>query len=436
MADVHGFGRPNLLSRLYLRLESIGVASRIYYVLDLAERIDPLALQRALAGLLEDWPQLRSRPVRHWYGYRRTLVPQADVNLDTVLTVSADAAAADVFLQHTPNLVQGLPVQVLLHQGATHDQIVMALDHSLADGRALMVVLARLGEHYGAILTGTPPPPQPAPAPEARYRHLLRSLSWPDRVKAFRQAFRYLWDGAQWPGAHRLPALATFIDAPLPAQGELRYTRLALDVDQPARLIRWAVKRNGSLTDVLLTASLRAALTVWPDQAALPILVTLPVNVRTAGSLEVANLVGVMDFTVRAGDFERIFTQVSAATARARTLRPAVVNLFQFAAASCLPPAIFDRLARRYFSQTVNVRESLTFTAISAFEGGPQRFGPVPVTDSVLLGSLVAPPGLKVHMSRHGGRLNLCVAYLDPVIAPASIAAFTAAVRAELGALT
>ena len=68
MADVHGFGRPNLLSRLYLRLGGIGVASRIYYVLDLADRIDPSALRRALAGLLEDWPQLRSRAVRHWHG--------------------------------------------------------------------------------------------------------------------------------------------------------------------------------------------------------------------------------------------------------------------------------------------------------------------------------------------------------------------------------
>jgi NRPS condensation-like uncharacterized protein len=143
MAEVHGFTRPNLLGPLYLRLDSIGGAARIYYVLDLAERIDPAALRRALAGLVEDWPQLRSRVVRHCYGYRRTLVPQSEVDLDSVLKVSVVAGAADTFLQHKPDLRRELPVQVLLHQGPTHDQLVMALHHSLADGRALMVVLAR-----------------------------------------------------------------------------------------------------------------------------------------------------------------------------------------------------------------------------------------------------------------------------------------------------
>lgn len=431
----HGFSRPNLLSRIYLQLDGAGGAAWIYYVLDLAERIDPAALRRALEGLLEDWPQLRSRGVRRWYGYRRDLIPLADVDLDSVLTVSSDAGAADVFLQHKPDLARELPIQVLLHQGPTQDQIVTALHHSLADGQALLFVLARLSERYGASIRGEPAPPYLQPEPEARYRHLLQGVSWSDRSRIVREACRYLWDGARLPGSARPLALATFIDEPLPARGQLRYMRIGLSFDQAACLIRWAVKRNGSPTDVLLTASLRAAMKVWPDQAAMPIMVSLPVSVRSAADIDVTNRVGVMDFEVHAGDFETVFAQVSVATAQARTRRPAVLNIFKFTLASYLPPVIFERVARRYFSHKVNVRESLTFTALGVFDEGPRRFGPVAVTDSVLLGSVIAPPGLKVNVSPHGGRLNLCVAYLDPVITPASIVAFTEAVRAELGSL-
>jgi NRPS condensation-like uncharacterized protein len=430
------FARPNLLGRVYLGLAHSGLAADMYYVLDLAQRIDPAALRRAVSDLLDELPQLRSRIVRHWYGYRRVVVALADLNLDGVLTVSSDPEAADGFLQHQRNLARELPIRILLHQGAAHDQIVIAVHHSLADGQALVFVVARLGECYGAALKGEPASCAPTrPEREARYRHLLPSLSWSDRWRAFWQALRYLWDGAGLPGSTTDVALATFTDRPLPARGRLRYARIGLSFDEAAGLMRRAVKRKGSLSDVLLTASLRAAITVWPSQAALPIRVSLPVSVRSAEDADVTNRVGVLDFEVRAGGFDEMFEQVSAATTQARALRPAILSMFTFALASYLPPAVFEHLARRYFSQTTNVRESLTFTVLGTLDGGPQRFGPVAVTDSVPLGSVIAPPGLKVHVSPHGGRLNLCVAYLDPVIAPASIAAFVEALRMELDGL-
>ena len=422
---------------MYLLLDSAGVPSQIYYVLDLADRIDPAALRRALTGLLDDVPQLRSRVVRHWFAFRRILMPLAEVDLDSVLTVTSDDEAADAFFQHRPDLARRLPIQLLLHQSRTHDQLVVAIHHSLADGQALLFLLSRLGDRYAAAITREPLSSLEAdPGGEARYRRLLWSLSWPERWRVFQQSFRYLWDGARLPGSSTLPAMATFTDVPLPAEGRLRYVRIGVSFQQIAALMRWAAKRHGSPTDVLLTASLRAAITIWPRQAATAIGVSLPVSVRSSAAFDVTNRVVVMDFLVRAGDFEAMFAQVSTATAQARTRHPAVLNMFKFAVPSYLPPPLFRHLAKRYLNRAANVRESLTFTALGVFDGGPQRFGPATVTDSVLLGSVIAPPAIKVHVSPHGGRLNLCVAYLDPVIAPASIASFADAVRMELAMLT
>ena len=434
----HGFRRPNLAGRLYLRLDGADRAAQIFYILDITGRVDPAALRRALAGLLDDIPQLRSRVVRRWYGYRREIRAAEDLrdaDLDAILTVSAGENAVDAFLQRPPNLRGEPPIHVLLHQGRAHDELVVAVHHSVTDGRGMLIVLARLGERYEEAMSGTPAPPATPPRPEPRYRDLLASLAWRDRWTAFRRAVRYVRDGARLPGSPAPVALATFLDVPLPARGRLRYVRIGLSVQQVARLTEWATARQCTRTDVLLTASLCAALRVWPAQAARPIAVSLPVNLRSAADVDVANRVGVLDFQVRAGTFDTILAQVSTATARARERRPAIVNVFTFALASCLPPAVFEWLARRYFNQTVNVRESLTFTYLGGASGGPQRFGPAIVADSVLLSSVVAPPGVKIQVSPHGGRLNLSVAYLDPAISPASVSAFTAAVRAELDAL-
>jgi hypothetical protein len=429
----HGFARPNLLGRLYLGLAQSGLAADMYYVLDLAQRIEPAALGRAVSDLLDELPQLRSRIERHWYGYRRVIVAPGDQNLDGVLTVSSHPDAADRFFERQRNLTSEPPIQILLHQRATHDQLVIAVHHSLADGQGLVFLVGRLGERYAAALGGEPSSTGRAEAErEPRYRHLLASLSWSERWRAFRQALRYFWDGVGLPGSTRPVALATFIDQPLPARGRLRYARIAVSFDKTAALMRLAVTRKGSLTDVLLTASLRAALSVWPDQAGRPVRVSLPVTVRSAGDTGVTNRVGVMEFQVYGGGFDQMFAQVAAATAEARALRPAIVNVFTYAIASYLPPPVMERLTRRYFSRTTNVRESLTFTVLGAFDGGPQQFGPVAVTDSVPVGSVIAPPGLRILVAGHGGRLNLCVAYLDPVIAPASIVRFTGAVRTEL----
>ncbi len=431
----HGFARPNLLGRLYLQLAAIGAPAQIYYVLDLAGRVDPAVLRRAITTLLDDVPQLRTRVVRRWHGHRRVLVPRSAVDLEAVVTVSADAGSAEAFLDHQQDLAQDLPIRVWLHAGPDHDQLVVGLHHSLADGQALVFVLARLGECYEAALSGEPAAAARAstePEDEARYRDLLGSLPWADRWRAFRLALGYLWDAAPLPRSGEPVVVATFTDQPLPARGRLRHVRIGISGGQAAELMHWAVKHNGSLTDVLLTASIRAALRVWPAQGARPILVSLPVSVRSAADTDVTNRVVAMDFPVDAGGFDAVFAQVARATAQARARRPAVVDMFKFALVSYLPPVIFNRLARRYFSRTTNVRESLTFTALGAFEGGPQRFGSIAVTDSVFLGSVIAPPGLKIHVSPHGGRLNLGVVYLDPVITPASIDAFSEAVRMEL----
>jgi hypothetical protein len=250
-----------------------------------------------------------------------------------------------------------------------------------------------------------------------------------------RLALAYIWDAALLRRSAKTKAVATFTDQPLPVRGRLRYARIGISGDHAARLMRAAVKRRGSLTDLLLTTSLRAALAVWPAQAATPIMVSLPVGVRSAGEVDVTNRVGVIEFPVRAGGFEEMFAQVSAATAQARARRPAVLSVFKFALASCLPPAVLEAAGKRYFNQTTNVRESLTFTVLDTFVGGPRHFGPVAVTDSLPLGSVVAPPGLRILVSAHGGRVNLCVVYLDPVIGCESMRAFTEAIWTELRAI-
>jgi NRPS condensation-like uncharacterized protein len=430
----YAFARPNLLGRLYLGLAHSGLAADMFYLLDLAQWLDRAALERAVSDLLDDLPQLRSRAVRRWYGYRRVLIALQDLRPDDLLTVSTDPEAADVFLQRPYDPARELPIRILLHRRATHDQLVIGLHHSVADGEALLFVLARLGECYAAALGGHRAARTP-PEREARYRDLLTSLTWSDRGRAFCRAMRYLWDGAGLPASRKAVPLATFTDQRLPARGRLRYARIGVSFDEAAVLMRRAVKRRGSLSDVLLTASLRAAITVWRDQAAMPIGVSLPVSVRSAGQHDVTNRVCGIEFQVCAGGFDEMFAQVSAAMAQARAVKPAIVNVFTFALASYLPPAVFEHLARRYFNRATNVRESLTFTVMGTFDGGPQRFGPVAVTDSLPVGSVIAPPGIRLLVAGHGGRLNLSVAYLDPVIAPKTIGAFIDAVRTELAAV-
>jgi hypothetical protein len=426
------FTRPNLVDRLYLLMDGLGAPAQIFYVLDLAERLQPEVLRSALVRTLTELPQLRTTVVRHWHGYRRRPLALTAVDAASLVTVDREPEAVRRFLQVKPDLAQVPPIRLLLHQGPDQDQLALAMHHSITDGQGALHALERLGLNYGACLAGDPPPATAVAMAENRYRQHWWALPWPDRWQAIRNAAAYVRDGASLPGAKPKPRLATFIDQPLPAQGELRYVRHSLSFDRAAQLMRWAVKRKGSPADVLLTAALQAAVTVWPDQAKLPIVVSLPVSIRPPGNTDVANRVCALDMPVQPGDFDHVFAQIAAGSARARTQKPAVMQILSRAVASRMPPWLFERLASRYLLGTENVRESLTFTAMGTFERGPQAFGPVDVSDSVLLGSLIAPPGLKVHVTPHGGRLNICVAYLDPVISPASIAAFGQALLAEL----
>lgn len=411
----------NLVDRLYLLLDGIGAPAQIFIGVELDGRLDPSALHLAANALICDYPKLDTRVERRLLGYRRVST-RGNASDDLVILSRAESA----FLQKRLDLRGSRGIQWLgINRDDGSSMLLMAVHHSVCDGASALVALERLSAHYGYLTGGkTSVPDAVAVAMPHRYREYLRKMPAQERLSTIVNAFTHF---TRLAGFAVSEACATFTDMPLPCTGELRRRIIAIPTRDVHHLMRWGIRRRATVADALLAAAVVSGVSTWPQNEPNLVAVNLPLGGRADAGLANRMMSSWVRIPLdRCKSFPDALRSVTEQTAPAR--RPAAgirETIVENAALSFLPPIVFDRMARGYFAQRRNTRETTTFSVL----GGPldppmTEFGNLRVLDVFVAGSVLAPPGLRLGIVAAPGKLNLCISYLYPVISETSMDRF------------
>jgi NRPS condensation-like uncharacterized protein len=422
--------QPNLVDRLFLRLEHTQTPLTIHVGLTFAGPLDGDVLAQALGDVLRDYPLLATVAVPSPWGYRRT---KADIGDPAALLTSPASAAEWLAYVRRPLVPEaGLPVRLAL--GATghgDDHLIVTLHHSVIDAVGAMQWIDRLAWRYGERVAGRCPPFLDA-WHDRRYWNLLRRLPLRERGRMLARsaaAFGEL--------LHSLRGIrcATFQDLPIPARGQTAWLTLALDDGDMAAVAGWRQSVGGTVNDVLLAAFVTACLTVWPEQGTWPVIVHLPVNLREPGEVLIGNRVADVRM-VLANEACRNMTAalkaVKLVTPAARSRTNALARLLERGLAGYLPPALFREGVIAHLDQPDNSVLSLSFSNLGDLGKVPGDFGPVGISSMEVLGPLSVPPAISAWVATCRGRTTLCLGYIEPVVTPASAKAVAEAFRAAL----
>jgi natural product biosynthesis luciferase-like monooxygenase protein/amino acid adenylation domain-containing protein/FkbM family methyltransferase len=246
--------------------------------------LDPDALRRAFAGLVERHPALRTT-----FAERRgelTRLVHADLPLDwrseapPALPAIVEAAAWQPF-----DLERGPLLRVRLWPlGDGSHLLLVAVHHLVADFDSLAVMLRELGEFYLAARAGTPA--RLAAPPAGAYGALVRA----EQALLAGPRGDALWRYWRQQLAGELPVEALPSDRPRPAQprAEVIAHLLRLGSDEAGRLHGWAA-RSGATFFALLLAGFQALLHRYTGQR--DVVAGTPVSLRT-GSPDDRDAVG------------------------------------------------------------------------------------------------------------------------------------------------
>lgn len=431
--------RPNLVDRLFLLLDGLqGPSSMNLYALALDAMPDLPTLRLALADLLVEQPLLRTRVRAGRLGFTRHAV--ADEPIEGVFTLGEpgpgagfDAPAERDFMRARVDLAIQAPFRLLLRPTPDGARLVAGIHHSVADGIGGYFVLDRLAAHYAARLEHRPPDPPPADVPPRSYGAYFRKLTFAERRRALLGAARSF---------HELVApdldCATFGDVPLPTRGEFAWREVPLPPDWLPPLKARARGLGGTLNDLLLAAVARAGALTWPDPQGRPHQVMVPASMRDGAAVDPSNRVAELRFAIPAaslGSTEAVLAHVKDWTPLARDRARAFATICQNALVSRLPPAFIRGVVTKSLALPNNHTLTFVFSNTGVLDPQPRDFGPIRVTRVAGMPPLTMPPGLGVVAATSRGQLTLTVAWLDPALAPARVAAFIAALERELAAL-
>jgi NRPS condensation-like uncharacterized protein len=421
--------RPNLVDRLFLRLEHTQTPLTIQMGLQLAGPLDPAVLAAAFADTLADYPLLQTlaRPTR--WGYARVMAPAVDP-ASCISLVTADGDWLDVMRRPMPPETE-MPVRLATGPTASGERLVVTFHHSAVDAVGGAQWMDRLAWRYGERLAGRRPEPLQA-WQGRRYRDLL----WRQPVG---ERWRMLARSAAAFGEllHSLRGIhcATFQDLGIPSRGQVARLTIELDETDQVAIGHWRQTAGGTVNDVLLAAFLTACLQVWPDQANRPIVVHLPVNLREGGEILIGNRVADVRLAFANHACRTMASSlqtVCQATPAARSRSHALGRLLERGMAGYVPPAMFRRAVNGHLDQPNNPVLSLSFSNLGDLGDRPADFGPVAVQGMDVLGPLSVPPGISAWVVTCRGWMTLTIGYIDPVVGAESAKAVAVAFRQAL----
>ncbi|MEO1173530.1 MAG: hypothetical protein AAFX94_15980, partial [Myxococcota bacterium] len=337
------------------------------------------------------------------------------------------------------DLAKDPPIRVAMERTADRrTRIVMALHHSVSDALGALEILKRLGEHCRAIESGRALRPRGRPGATRGYGAFFFELSGSARWRLVRRFARQLAGMISF-GGYRTgsSACATFADSKEPGcVGPLQFCVVRLPWQQVGRLLRVALRYRGTLTDLLLAVVLRAGCRVWPDASRPVVHASVPLSLRNSSFL--GNPVLPNNVLVPWPQDRRLDELMSMIVEQSGRRRGVEGGLFQAAERmmlSVLPPWLASWLIRRAFAGKENTRETLTFTSLGQLEPCIREFGDRPVADAYCVGSLLAPPGLKIAVVPATGSLNLVIHWLGGVTGPEQIKALISEIKFDLDGL-
>lgn len=418
--------RPNLVDRLMLRLEEVQGSLAFHVFLDLDGDLDRPALEAALGDTIADFPVLASRIRKTRLGFRREAVPPAAIDPAGLVTwrPGADAAEEAAFVQAPLDVEAPAPVRLFLAPGPGGTRLVAKIHHVAMDGVGAFLWLDQLARRYVERLMDAPPAPAPVPEPTRSYAQYVWSLSWGERLAVLSRGAHALTGffvgqgtGTGGPNAD----YATFLDAPLPTSGEVRYVVARLAPAEVAALKAWTRARGGTMNDVLFAAFAAAGHARWPQ--ALPVVAHIPVNLRTGAPAGVFNRVA--DVRVQLdpqdlGDLDAAFRATLAVTPAARDRLQAVARIFERFAVSYFPRKAFGRLVAEYMRRPKNGIMTFDFSNLGVHADVVGDFGAARVRGGWLVGPQSSPPGLGCYITTIRGELALAIGYLHPCMGEAS----------------
>jgi NRPS condensation-like uncharacterized protein len=213
--------------------------------------------------------------------------------------------------------------------------------------------------------------------------------------------------------------MATFLDKPLPCTGVLRHLRRTIDYQAYRDILYWAVDRKLSPLDVFLVAICEAGLEIWPNQADLSIVISVPVDLRKTGDCDVANRVAAYNVVLPPGsssDRERLIKAAAHSSQKLRNKSAAIAQLMKKALFVFLPVSLTTNLIKRQDANQINTYETTTFAFLEPFGSRLTAFGGVAIDNAYLLGGVGAPPGFRLALSPAAKKLNLTITFLDPAM--------------------
>ncbi|MEB3222134.1 MAG: hypothetical protein VKS61_08670 [Candidatus Sericytochromatia bacterium] len=417
---------PNLVERLFLAIDGIQAAPVVHLVVELAGVPDRAVLAEALGALVAETALLRTRVVEGRLGFRRQVL--GGPGEGTLLWREGLPSGPLPGPERLP-LQDAPPFQVALQVlGPSRSRLVLSVHHAAGDGRGTVHLADRLAEHYTALQQDRQAPPLPQ-GQHPRFRDEFRALGGPARWQVVRGLGRALAEVEQ---ARQGLRLATFMDTPLPAHGDLHHAVLRLEGETVQRWRRWARSQGGSLGDWLLAVWLAAACRVWPDEVGRPGRLSLPVDLRPSGTRGLANHTAEVPLHLPALASEPVplFRTISALSPAARDRQVVLSRLAERAIASLLPPAWFRRALGAHLALPRNATLTGAFSNLGDMDSQLRDLGPVRVTGGWMVGPVASPPGQSTWALTLRGTLTLAVGYHVPGVAPTSIARMLAEMTA------
>jgi hypothetical protein len=427
-----GLAKPTMGERLLPRLQGLGSVNQIRLEVIVGGRIDAGALITAVERVLNEYPRLRLRFVRGVFGYERRL---ASITREAAARLVHQATTRQgVFeaLRSPLDLAAEGPFRVAFFSGDEESFLSITLNHAIADLQALQTVGLRLGARYAEALGGAAPEPVPAPT-DTRFRHHVEKLPPADRKAAKRAVWapiRQMLNGPPKP-------VATFLDQPLPTGGDVKRELLALTPERVRELTAWAKERNGSFGQLLTAAVTAAAVRVWPQDPALPVVIDIPVSLRTDPADVAEHTVGhfLRLEGTRELSFEALFDRVRQGMQGAREKTPAIIARCEMVIPSLLPPPLFEVLAAPAVNAKTNTMVSFGVTTLPKPATPWDSFGPLTVRDYLLFGDPITPPGLRFTATPGPRSTNVAIAYCCPAIAEESARKLTQEIDSVLRSL-
>lgn len=426
--------RPQTVDRLFLHLHRAGLPGQIYWCLSIDGRLDREAMVDALVATIREQPRLSSvlrtgvlRYARRTHSWSRDELGRS--------VIEGSWGETELPLPERCDLHSEPSVRVAFTADQNTARLWVAIHHSVTDAFGALRVVDRLGQHYRASTGGTRAAEAESPAASHGYGHFYRKLP---RAQQWQVAKRVLaqWTDTLSSGAYQTGSepCATFADLAVHRGfAPVCYRVHRVSWEQAGRLLRFAVRRRATLTDLLLTLTVRAGCEVWPEQAGKPVHASVPLSARDSNAL--GNPVLPNNVIVpwsREQSLSKVLASVVEQSGRVRGIDSGLVQAAERTMLSLLPPALASRLILRAFDHDENTRETLTFTSLGQLEACITEFGDFPVRDAYCVGSLLAPPGLKVAVVPSPAGLNLVVHWLEGVTAEAKIDSLIACLKREV----